>query len=226
MIDVYGLGCIAIELACGTPPFADADLAAELGAHASQPPPRLIDLRPDLPDEVSDLVESLLAKQPAGRPRSAGDVLAQLDAIIDRHGTATRTVRVLVVDHDTARARRLWSLARRAHAATAVEIATEGTDAAHKLNRDRPDVVFVAAALRGVMNALELCMYARGLGGGDGFHFVILGDVAERDRALLDTVGATYIADDPAMLHAFLDRVRAAVREPRIASVGTRRISG
>ena len=28
--------------------------------------------------------------------RSAGDVLAQLDAIIDRHGTATRTVRVLV----------------------------------------------------------------------------------------------------------------------------------
>jgi CheY-like chemotaxis protein len=225
MIDVYGLGCVAVELAGGTRPFADADLATELDGHARQPPPRLHALRPDLPEEVSDLVEALLAKLPADRPRSAADTLAQLDAIIDRLGTATRTTRVLVVDDDAGRARRLWSLARRAHPAIAVELATEGPDAAHKLNRDHPDLVFVAGPLRGVMNAFELCMYARGLVDGDAFQIVILGDVAERDRTLLDTARVSYIADDVNLPQRFLDRVRAAVHEPRNAAVA-HRVSG
>jgi serine/threonine protein kinase len=226
MIDVYNLGCFAVELACGTRPFAADDLAAELDGHAHRPPPRLVDLRPDLPEEVSHLVEALLAKQPAARPRSAADVLAQLDAIINRRGTAARTLRVLVVDDDVGRARRLWSLARRAHPSTSVEIASEGTDAAHKLNRDQPDLVFVAGALRGVMNAFELCMYARGLQQGADFQLVILGSVAERDRTLLDTAGVTYIADEPSLPHAFLDRVRAAVHEPRTTTTQATRISG
>jgi serine/threonine protein kinase len=213
MIDVYGLGCFAVELACGSRPFAADALQQELDGHASSPPPRLVDLRPDLPEEVSHLVDALLAKQPPVRPRSAADVLAQLDAIVGRRGPATRTVRILVVDDDVARARRLWSLARRAHPATAVEIASEGSDAAHKLNRDQPEVVFIASALRGVMNAFELCMYARGLKEGAGFQLVVLGSVSERDRALLDTANVTYIAEDPSLPHEFLDRVRAAVHE-------------
>jgi serine/threonine-protein kinase len=226
LIDVYGLGCVAVELAGGTRPFADADAEVELDGHARQPPPRLHALRPDLPEEVSDLVDALLAKRPSDRPRSAADALAQLDAIIDRLGTATRTARVLVVDDDAGRARRLWSLARRAHPAIAVELATEGPDAAHKLNRDHPDLVFVTGPLRGVMNAFELCMYARGLVDGDAFQIVILGDVADRDRALLDTAGVSYIGDDVNLPHRFLDRVRAAVHEPRNAAPVTRRVSG
>ena len=88
-IDLYGLGCIAIELARGAPPFADEDPAIELRGHVNDPPPRLADLRPDLPGELTDLVEWLLAKIPDGRPRSARDVLAQVDAITERIGTAT-----------------------------------------------------------------------------------------------------------------------------------------
>ena len=216
MIDLYGLGCAAIELACGAPPFADDDAQVELRAHAEQPPPRLADLRGDLPTEASDLVEWLLAKQPAARPRSARDVLAQLDAVIDRLGTATRSVRVLIVDDDTARARWLWSLCRRAHPAVIVEIASEGTDAAHKLNRDHPDLVLIDATLRGVMNALELCMYARGLPGGAHCELAAIGAAPPRDRALFDTARVPFIADDSQLAGAILDRVRLlATAAPR-----------
>ena len=227
-IDLYGLGCIAIEMARGTPPFADDDPQAELRGHATMPPARIADLRGDVPTELSDLVDWLLVKKPAARPRSARDVLLQMDAIIERIGTVTRPLRVLIVDDDTARARWLWSLARRAHSATIVEIASEGTDAAHKLNRDQPDLVFVDAALRGVMNALELCMYARGL---ESWHHTLgqmflIGNVSERDAALFDEVNVVAIPGDANLPGAILDRIRAAVtarprtRKPRTTVSG------
>ncbi len=219
-IDLYGLGCAAIELARGSPPFAiDLDTGeqatheAELRGHRELPPPRLEDLRPDLAGELSDLVEWLLAKQPAARPPSAREVLAEIDAIIERVGTNTRSIRVLVVDDDTPRARLGWSLARRAHASAIVETASEGTDAAHKLNRDSPDLVFIRASLRGVMNALELCMYARGLRIESRVQIVIIGDVNERDAAAFAAADASVIPDDAAVAETMLARVRAAAKE-------------
>ena len=93
-IDLYGLGCVAIEMARGLPPFVDADPAIELRGHALEAPPRLGQVRPDLPGELSDLVEWLLEKRPVARPRSARDVLAQLEVIIDRLGTTSRALAV------------------------------------------------------------------------------------------------------------------------------------
>ena len=199
-IDLYGLGCVALEMAGGLPAPGD-----------DSPPPRLADLRPDLPAELSDLVEWLLAKQ---RPRSVADVLAQLDAIIDRLGsTRSRSIRVLIVDDDGHRARQWWSLARRAHPAATVEIASEGTDAAHKLNRDHPDLVFIDGDLRGVMNAVELCRYARNIE--MQAQLLVIGAVAERDREPFATTGAEILPDDESLPSALLDRVRgAAVERP------------
>jgi len=213
-IDLYGLGCIAIEMASGEPPFSGSDREDELRGHATVPASRLADLRPDLPAELSDLVEWLLEKRSVARPRSAKDVLAQLDAIMDRLGTATRSLRVLVVDDDAARGRWLWSLARRAHPAAQVEIASEGTDAAHKLNRDLPDLVFVDATLRGVMNAYELCMYARGLEAEHGTQLVLVGETTERDRVLFSDAAVPCLPDDTQLGSAVLDRVRSAAAEP------------
>ncbi|MBA3820303.1 MAG: response regulator [Deltaproteobacteria bacterium] len=205
-IDLYGLGCVAIELARGTPPFADT--RDPIRGHGHEAPPRLSDARDDLPAELDDLVEWLLAKQPAARPSSARDVLAQLDAVIERHGTKGRTVHVLIVDDDTARARWLWSLVRRADPAAVVEIASEGTDAAHKLNRDHPDLVFIDATLRGVMNALELCMYARGLDHEERTQLILIGDVSERDRALFVDAVVPTLPEDVGLANAVIARVR------------------
>ncbi|HEX2691288.1 MAG TPA: hypothetical protein VHN14_31965 [Kofleriaceae bacterium] len=213
-IDLYGLGCVAIEMASGHPPFFSMDHEAELRGHATAPAPRLAELRPDLPVELSDLVEWLLEKLPAARPRSARDVLAQLDAILDRLGTATRPLRVLIVDDDAARRRWLWSLARRAHPTAQVEIASEGTDAAHKLIRDLPDLVFVDAALSGVMNAYELCMYVRGLEAENGTQLALIGEISERDRILFADSQVSCIPDDIQLGSAVLDRVRSAAKEP------------
>lgn len=207
-IDLYGLGCLAIELARGTPPFQSDDRQEELRGHELLAPPRLAELRPDLPGEASDLVEWLLAKQPAGRPPTAAAALAQLDALIERLGATARTLRVLVVALDAARARWLWSLARRAHAGASVEIAREGTDATHKLHRDRPELVLVDAALRGVMNALELCMYARGIEADDQPELVLIGDLAERERALFAGAAVTALPESPALPSEIIDHVR------------------
>jgi serine/threonine-protein kinase len=214
LADIYGLGGIAIEMAGGPPVGNDS-------------PPPLNDVRPDLPSELSDLVEWLLVSDPAGRPQSAHDVLAQVDAVIERIGTTARSLRVLFVDDDAARARWLWGLGRRAHPAAIVETAGEGTDAAHKLNRDQPDLVFINAALRGVMNAFELCMYARGL---ESDHYalgqiLVIGNVSERDQALFANVGVKIIPDDALLPSAILEKIRGAmVRQPRTRN--TRRISG
>ena len=209
-IDLYGLGCLAIELACGAPPFSSDDPREEIRGHALLPPPRLADLRPDLPAELSDLVEWLLAKAPAGRPSSARDVLAQLDALVPRRGTTSRSIRVLVVDDVAARSRWLWSLVRRAHPSAVVEIASEGTDAAHKLHRDQPDLVFVDAALRGVMNALELCMYARGIDVEPPPQLVLIGTLTDRDRALFAGAAVPAIPESLALANEVIDRVRRA----------------
>jgi CheY-like chemotaxis protein len=202
----------AAEMARGTPPFSHDDPAVELRGHAGELPPRLAELRDDLPAELSDLVDWLLAKHPGARPRSATDVLAQLDALVERLGMATRSLRVLIVDDDTARARWMWSLARRAHPAAIVEIASEGSDAAHKLNRDQPDLVFVDATLKGVMNTLELCMYARGLDADPRAQLIIVGEMAERDRNMMAEVHV--IPDDDQLAFALLDRVRASAKSP------------
>jgi CheY-like chemotaxis protein len=208
-LDLYALGCIAIEMASGKAPFADRDHQIELNNHAVDEAPRLAQLRPDLPGELSDLVEWLLDKQPAARPRSARDVLSQIDAIIER-GADARTLRVLIVDGDASRARWFWSLVRRAHAGAVVETAAEGTDAAHKLNRDQPDVVFIDAALKGVMNALELCMYARGLIAGARSRLVIVGTLSDRDRSMFAEAEVAAIPRDGQLANAVLDNVRAA----------------
>ncbi|MBP9086536.1 MAG: response regulator [Kofleriaceae bacterium] len=207
--DLYHLGCIAIELARGAPPFAGS-VTEQLRAHAYDPPPSLVDLRPDVASEVADLVAWLVAKQPAARPRSAADVLSQLDTVIERQGSAKRSLRMLIIDDDMARARWLSNLCRRASSQVLVETAAEGTEAAHKLNRDQPDLVILDATFSGVMNALELVMYTRSLEANVRTQIVLLGNVSDNDQPVLDRVNVTRVNEDHQTADAILDLVRRA----------------
>lgn len=76
--DLYSLGAILFELLTGRPPFAGNSLAELVTAQRSEAPPRLRALRPTLPSEVADLVQTLLAKDPLRRPQTPRELVRHL----------------------------------------------------------------------------------------------------------------------------------------------------
>jgi serine/threonine-protein kinase len=84
--DVYALGVVAFEILAGVRPFPSlSDSYATLQAHATEPPPALDALVPELPEELVQLVSAMLAKDPAARPSLAAvrAVIARLRPALD-----------------------------------------------------------------------------------------------------------------------------------------------
>lgn len=77
--DLYALGCLAYEVLSGQAPFPGRSAAALLVAHAAEEPERVERRRSELPAPLANLVTSCLEKRPADRPRSASEVLLQLE---------------------------------------------------------------------------------------------------------------------------------------------------
>ncbi|HZT67927.1 MAG TPA: serine/threonine-protein kinase, partial [Acidimicrobiales bacterium] len=79
--DLFSLGCVLYRMCTGEPPFKGANTLAILSALATVTPPPPVELNAPLPAELSDLIMSLLAKEPGQRPASAAAVRAALLAI-------------------------------------------------------------------------------------------------------------------------------------------------
>lgn len=75
--NVYALGALLFRCLTGEPPFPAASRAAALAAHLGAPPPRPTDRLAGLPAALDDLLASALAKDPADRPVSAMDLMAE-----------------------------------------------------------------------------------------------------------------------------------------------------
>jgi serine/threonine-protein kinase len=84
-VDQYALACVTYTLLAGSAPFKRDDPMAVLYAHLYAPPPRLTRVRPDLPDEVDQVLRKGLAKVPEARYESCGDFA---DALRDALGVA------------------------------------------------------------------------------------------------------------------------------------------
>jgi serine/threonine-protein kinase len=79
-VDLYALGIVAYEMLVGSPPFHGRTPQALLAAQLTELPPHLSSRRYDVPVALSDLVMKCLEKDPADRPRSAGELLSTLDS--------------------------------------------------------------------------------------------------------------------------------------------------
>jgi len=79
--DLYSLGASIYYVLTGQPPFPLADPLELIHAHLARVPTAPIELRPDVPDPLSRLVQKLLAKQPEDRYATASSLLADLRAL-------------------------------------------------------------------------------------------------------------------------------------------------
>ena len=86
--DVYALGCMLFECLTGDAPFARESEVAAVYAHMNEPPPRVSDVRPGLPEGFDEVVAKALAKAPDDRYASAGELAAAGGAALRRGAAA------------------------------------------------------------------------------------------------------------------------------------------
>src|SRR6266851_4023517 len=65
--DLYSLGCTLYFLIVGRPPFAEYPLVKKLMMHQIAKPRSILEVQPDVPREVEQIINKLLAKLPEGR---------------------------------------------------------------------------------------------------------------------------------------------------------------
>jgi serine/threonine-protein kinase len=80
--DVYSLGCVLFECLTGRPPFQSDNDAALMYAHLQEPPPAVTALEPGLPRDIDRVVATAMAKAPADRFPSAGDLAREASRVL------------------------------------------------------------------------------------------------------------------------------------------------
>ena len=80
--DVYSLGCVVYECLTGERPFERESELSLVYAHLNEPPPRVTDMRPELPETLDGVVATALAKEPDDRFASCGELVAAFRAAL------------------------------------------------------------------------------------------------------------------------------------------------
>jgi predicted Ser/Thr protein kinase len=79
--DVYALGVVAFYALTGRFPFQSESASAVLVAHVTKVAPRARDVDPTIPQQIADVVDRCLRKDPAERPATAQEVAVALGAV-------------------------------------------------------------------------------------------------------------------------------------------------
>ncbi len=97
--DQYSLGIVAFQMLVGSVPFHADTLAGVMHHHFFSPVPDVRVVRDDVPEQVLDVVNRALSKEPGGRFATTRDMLAAIEAIPFGEGDrrdAERALRELV----------------------------------------------------------------------------------------------------------------------------------
>jgi serine/threonine protein kinase len=133
--DIYSLGCVLYECLAGARPFdRDSELSV-LFAHLNDPPPRVTDVRPELPAAFDTVFESALAKSPAERYSTCGEL-----------ANAARAAMAGELMRRRPRSRRMIAIVASlvlAAAAAAVALGTRGSSGSGR----RPAIALTAGAV-------------------------------------------------------------------------------
>lgn len=76
--DLYSLGCTMYFLLRGKAPYSGETMAHTLMAHVSSPIPDLCKKRPDVPAWIGDVFKKMLAKRPADRFQTMGELVDEI----------------------------------------------------------------------------------------------------------------------------------------------------
>ena len=76
--DIYSLGVTVYHMLAGEPPFDGDNALAIALQHIKNEPQPLQEIRPDIPFELADVVNQMMAKAPEARPASGNALLKEL----------------------------------------------------------------------------------------------------------------------------------------------------
>jgi serine/threonine protein kinase len=90
--DVYSLACLLFHCLTGHVPFERETDVAVIYAHLSEQPPKLTDVRPELPAGLDAVIAKGLDKSPDRRFQSCSDLMSAARVVIDAAGPLSDTI--------------------------------------------------------------------------------------------------------------------------------------
>jgi len=96
--DIYSLGAIMYEMVTGVPPYQGDNFMEILTKKATQDPPPPLTIRPELPNQVSELVISAMSRNPDGRPQTMESLEYELNKCLSGRGVAVAQILGMTTD--------------------------------------------------------------------------------------------------------------------------------